>query len=290
VHRPWAQPDVAAERLSLQGRSQSFVLGYLDLWQELRQNYVVCCTRDDMASDVTAPLRPHPTFADKPASLRHAMRLLRLRLLGGRVPTRTGDGDVVLRARDARALASGDAAVREDCARLRAEGLVLGGDVEPCPLRDHDEIAGEAEWLQTTSALRIGRRAPNPLYAHLFAAFEADRAWPQLGLPSLDEQLRAWLPWTTPLEHGRIRFGLTPYATAQRCQAALKDHLDREPLPIAANWSEVRLREDQAKLAEARAFAAANGIDGECLDDNAARELWCLLFAQDDLFLTLLPA
>ncbi len=290
MHRPWAQPDVAAERLSMQARSQSFVLGYLDLWQELRQNFVVCCTREDMASGVTAPLRPHPTFTGKPASLRHAMRLLRLRLLGGRVPTRTGDGDVVLRARDARALASGDAATREDFARLRAEGLVLGGDAEPCPLRDHVEIAGEADWLRSTSALRIGRRAPNPLYAHLFAAFEANRAWPQLGLPSLDEQLRAWLPWATPLEHGRIRFGLTPYATAQRCQAALKDHLDREPLPIAANWSEVRLREDQAKLAESRAFAAANGVDGALVDDRDARELWCLLFAQDDPFLTLLPA
>jgi hypothetical protein len=173
---------------------------------------------------------------------------------------------------------------------LRAEGLVLGGEADPCPLRDHDEIAGEAEWLQMTTALRVGRRAPNPLYAHLFAAFESDRAWPELGLPSLDDQLRAWLPWATPLEHGRIRFGLTPYVTAQRCQAALKDHLDREPLPIAANWSEVRLREDQAKLAEARAFAAANDIDGALADDSSARELWCLWFAQDDLFLTLLPA
>ena len=294
MHKPWAQPDVAAERLSMQGRAQSTVLGYLDLWQELRQNFVVCCTRSDATPDEHTPqehtpLRPHPTFSERPASLRHSLRLLRLRLFGGHVPTRTGDGDLVLRASEARSLANGAVGSDPRCARLRAEGLGLGGEPEPCPLRDHDEIAGEAEWLRSASTLRIGRRAPNPLYAHLFAAFEAHRRWPQLGLLDLDAQLKTWLPWATPLEHGRIRFGLTPYATAQRCQAALRDHLQREPLPTGT-WEEVRLRDDPKCLDAARSFLRAHGAREMPADDAAARELWTLLFAQEDLFLTLLPA
>jgi len=274
------------------GRSQSAVLGYLDLWQELRQNFVVCCTRDDamhVAGDSMPALRPHPTFHGPATSLGHALRLWRLRAFGGRVPTRTGDGDVVLRARDARRLASGEGLDADDAARLRAEGLVLGAGEEPCAMPPHDEVSGHDAWLASTQRLRVGRLAPNPLYAHLFAAFEASRTWPEFRLPDLDAQLRAWLPWATPLEHGRIRFGLTPYATAQRRQAAVRDHLEREPLPVAADYAAVRLRDDANKLAQARAFAASHDAPAEPSDE-AARELWCLAFGQADLFVALLPA
>lgn len=287
MHRPWAQPDVAGERLLLAGRSQSTVLGYLDLWQELRQNFVVCLVQNEAA--VTAgPLRPHPTFVGKGASLRHALRLLRLRMFGGRVPTRTGDGELVLRARDVRALANplDDSALP----RLHAEGLVLGGEPEELHQTAHEAVPGEDRFLHAAHALRQGRLAPNPLYAHLFAAFEADRLWPELSLPSLDEQLKTWLPWASPLEEGRIQFGLSPYATAQRHRVAITDHLARGPLPTVSGYDEVRLRDDAGKLAAARAFAARHAAPNAHLDDAAARELWVLLFGHGDLFLTMLPA
>ncbi len=292
MHRPWAQPDVAQERLALMGRAQSTVLGYLDLWQELRQNFVVCCTRRDAApvvDDASTALRAHPSFHGRASSLRHALRLWRLRTFGGRVPTRTGDGDVVLCARDARLLASGTGLDADDAALLRATGLVLGTAGEPTAISTHLEIEGHDAWLASAQSLRIGRLAPNPLYLHLFAALDAARSWPQLGLPHLDDQLRAWLPWATPLEHERIRFGLTPYATAQRRQAAMRDHLEREPLPTAASYDEVRLRDDASKLQSARAFATAHDAPAQ-LTDAAARELWCLAFGQADLFLTMLSA
>ncbi|MCA8966487.1 MAG: class I SAM-dependent methyltransferase, partial [Planctomycetes bacterium] len=93
-HRPWAQPDRMAERLGLQDKSQSFVLNYLDLWQELRGNFVVCCRRSDAPPRVVLAPTPHPTFVGDGHGLRHRLRLSRLALLGGRVPSRTGDGDV----------------------------------------------------------------------------------------------------------------------------------------------------------------------------------------------------
>lgn len=290
VHRPWAQPDLARERLQLTDRAASTVLGYLDLWQQLRQNFVVAFVRDDRGPADPGPLRPHPTFASSNGSLRHALRLLRLRLFGGRVPTRTGDGDLVLRAREARELANAQPG-SDSLARLRDEGLWLGGEPrEPAPMRAHDPVPGEARFLASTTALRTGRRAPNPLYAHLFAALEADRSWPELALPSLDDQLRRWLPWTEPLGPERLADRLVPYAAISRHAAAFADHFARGPLEVAAGWHEVRLRDDASQLANARAFAREHGVPNEALDDATARELAATCFAHDDLFLTLLPA
>lgn len=290
VHRPWAQPDVAAQRLGLTDRAASTVLGYLDLWQQLRQNFVTAFVRDDRGPADPGPLRPHPTFASANGSLRHALRLLRLRLFGGRVPTRTGDGDLVLRAREARELASA-APASESTARLREEGLWLGGDPrDELPMRPHDVVPGEAEFLQSTRSLRLGRRAPNPLYAHLFAALEAHRTWPGLALPSLDDQLRRWLPWTESLGPDRLADRLVPYAAISRHPEAFADHFARGPLAVAAGWHEVRLRDDASQLARARAFVREHGAPNEVLDDATARELAATCFAHEDLFLTLLPA
>ncbi|MBL8752872.1 MAG: methyltransferase domain-containing protein, partial [Planctomycetes bacterium] len=106
-HRPWAQPDRMAERLLLRDRSQSFVLDHLDLWQELRGNFVVVARRSDAGPRLVQEIRPHPQFTGGGLGLRHALRLARLQLVGGRLPARTADGDVVLKPADARALVRG---------------------------------------------------------------------------------------------------------------------------------------------------------------------------------------
>ena len=91
-HRPWARPDTMAARLGLQHTSQSFVLHYLDLWQELRGNFVCCLVRDDAAPQSESRLRPHPMFS-RPRSLvlpRHGEWLAQ-RLLGVGLRTRLDD-------------------------------------------------------------------------------------------------------------------------------------------------------------------------------------------------------
>ncbi|MGE3175555.1 MAG: methyltransferase [Planctomycetota bacterium] len=293
-HRQWAQPAVMAERLGMQDRSQSFVLGYLDLWHELRQNFVVCLRRRDAAVAAPGPVRAHPLFATAGAPLRQQLALLRLRLCGGRVPTRTGAGDVVLRADEARALAAGAGDLPPAAAeRLRHEGLLLGGPPPATPLPPHDDLAGEDAFVRRSRALRVGRRAPNPLYAHLFAAYECDRELPAAGLPDLETQLGRWLPWAEPLEQRPIAFGLSPYGTALRFRQNLCEHLARAPLPVADGWHAVRLRDDAEHLSGARAFAFAHVVCPDAraaLDDAALRELWVLAFGHEDLFTTLLPA
>ncbi len=290
-HRPWGQPDRMAERLGLQDRSQSFVLNYLDLWQELRSNFVVCCRRDDAPPRVAQAPRPHPTFTGEGHGLRHRLRLSRLRWLGGRVPTRTAEGDLVLRPAAVRALQARGADAAACAGSPGALGAVLGGTDHALRLPAHEEFAREQDLLAHAAALRIGPRAPNPLYSHLFAAWELAQRHPELGLPSLEEQLGRWLPWADPLEHRPIVWGLTPYATAQRLGTNVREHLAREPMPTAASWADVRLRGDDAALRRVRAFLSERGdLPARTLEDAALRELFVLLFGHDSLFVTLTAA
>ncbi|MCA8952101.1 MAG: hypothetical protein KDE27_21505, partial [Planctomycetes bacterium] len=154
-------------------------------------------------------------------------------------------------------------------------------------LAPHTDFAGEADFGRELAALRVGRRAPNPLYAHLFAAFERDRRCPELALPDLEAQIGSWLPWADPLEQRPIAFGLTPYGTYTRLRQNVIDHLAREPLPIAPHYGALRLRNDEAALARVRSFLAdLPELPTRELAPAELRELWILLFSFDSLFVT----
>lgn len=282
-HRPWGRPDVMADRLGLADRTQTFVLGYLDLWQELRSNFVVCARRTDAPQRELRGPAPHPAFAAGDHPLRHRLHLERLRWFGGKLPSRTTDAPVTLHASDARALRRG--ATPE---HLREVGLVLGGaDTDAVPLPPHEPWPGEATFVHHTETLRVGRRAPNPLFAHLFAAFELAARHPELALPDLESQANRWLPWADPLEERPIRFGLTPYATFQLLRQNVLEHLARDPLPTAASWSDVRLRNDAAALQRVREWSRSAGVPKRSFEDAELRELHVLLFAFDSLFVAL---
>jgi hypothetical protein len=279
-HRPWARPDAMAERLEFGERSQSFVLNYLDLWQELRGNFVVCARRDDAGPREVLPLRPHPSFTNDAPSLRHRLRLERLRWFGGSLPTRTEDERIAVRRADARALQSG---------RPPAAGthpLWLGGE-HGSKLPAHSAFPREAEFLAHRQALRRGKLVPNPLYAHLFAAFELAQRHPELGLPDLEAQMGRWLPWADPLEAPPIAFGLTPYATLQRLRVNVAEHLARPDAEVATGYGDVRLRGDDGALAQVRRLLAVAPEVPTCrLPDETLRELFVLLCTHDRLFVT----
>ena len=280
-HRPWAQPEPMAARLGLSGRPQSFVLNYLDIWQELRTNFVVCARRDDAAAAAVQTERPHPMFHGGRGSLRHKARLERLRWFGGSVPTRTGDGEVVLRPANARALRRGHRALGD-------QALWLGGVDHSCRLPVHEPFSDEPNWLRDAQALRSGARAPNPLYSHIFAALRLASAHPELALPDIDAQISQWLPWADPLEQGPIQQGLTPYATWRRAEASLRAHLERPALPEVAGYDQLRLKGDQAALSRVeRLLADHPDLPKMRRDDATLRELFVLLMTHERLFVTL---
>lgn len=286
-HRPWAQPAVMAERLQLVDRSQGFVLGYLDLWQELRGNFVVCLRRQDAPAPVQGAPRAHPLFDGSTGGLRHRLRLSALRLLGGRLPSRTDEEPIRLSASDARALRNPRALDDATRARLGRHGMLLGAPLALPDTPTHGDWPDEDRFLAAAGALRIGNRAPNPLYHHLFAAFELAQRCPDLGLPDLDTQLGRWLPWADPLEQRPVHFGLTPYGTMSRCRIAITEHLQQRPLPVAGDWSAVRLRQDATARQQVKSLLRAFELQDPAGGDAALRELWCLLFGHDQLFLRL---
>lgn len=282
-HRPWGQPDLMAERLGFGDRTQSFVLDHLDLWQELRGNFVVCVRRDDAPPRLVQPETPHPAFAAGHHPLRHGLHLHRLAWFGTRLPARTCEEPVVLQPRDARALRAG-----RTPRHLRSSGLVLGGDDLAPRLPAHRSWPEEAACLQRSRRVAVGRRAPNPLYAHLFAAFERAARHPELGLPDLETQMGRWLPWADPLEQRPVRFGLTPYGTMQRFRTNVLEHLERGDLPLADGWTNVRLRADGEQLQHVRALLRGHdGLPQRTLADEHLRELAVLLFAHDSLFVAI---
>lgn len=273
-HRPWAQPDRMAERLQLSAPTQTKTLAYLDLWQELRGNFVVCAVRASGRPRVVQPLRAHPQF-DGGGPLRHRLAVQRLRWFGGSLPSRTAEERVQI--------AAGALRTPE---RLPPT-LQIGGTDHGSRLPAHLKLPGESAWLAAARALRVGRRAPNPLYHHLFAAFEAAGRCPELGLPDLETQLGSWLPWADPLEDGPIAFGLTPYGTALRFRASVLEHLARGELPTAPDYGALRLRRDAEALREVRNFLSEHPeLPAPDRSNAALRELWVLLFGWQSLFWT----
>ncbi len=287
-HRPHAQPGLMAERLGLQGRGQDFVLGYLDLWQELRTNFIVCLRRDDAPAPEPAPEAPHPMFGGSHAGWRHRLRLLRLQLLGGALPSRTGPGAVRLSAAEARALGRGAAAAFDDRtrARLRAAGLLLGASAWEQQEPHGAPFAGDAAML--AGPVPLGRCAPNPFYRQLFAAFTLAQDHPELGLPDLEGQTARWGPWADPLEGDGCAFGLTPYGTFQRFRTTILEHLERPGSATAPDLAAVRLRRESVALGEVRSLLARHpDLPQRSFAPAELRELWLLLCSWRDLFVGL---
>jgi SAM-dependent methyltransferase len=230
-HRPWGQPHLQAARLGLDPERPFEVLHDLDLWQELRTNFTVCCVRQDSprgesedgaqgTSDVAASsrvLRPHPSFTRTGRGTRGRIELLAESLVGVELPSRTHDGPLRVPARALRVLERVvrpgrpvDAwLVRELC----EQGLLLGGS-QPIedrlgpldPNRPADDEPHLVGW-------RCGDLVPNPLHAALFAAWS--RAFDNGSEEeSLIERIDRRASPVEVLEDGRCPFGLTPAGSA----------------------------------------------------------------------------
>ncbi len=283
-HRPWAQPAAMAERLRLAGHDHGFVLGYIDLWQELRQNFVVCLRRRGSDTAARTAPRPHPLFVGAGTSLRRALALTRMSWLGGRVPHRTAAGDVVLKARDVRALRRAPEQLDpEQRNRLLAQGLLLGGDV-PQPGSTSAPAAGTPDLRAAATGIQVGPKSPNPLFRHLFLAWELDRLHPELRLDSVQRQIETWRPFADPLEEEQVAVGLTPFGTWARHGDELTAYLDRERLPQVQSYEDLRLTRDAVALQQTRRWLEHERLPTD-LGDAELRELWILRFSHDSLFL-----
>lgn len=269
-HRPWAQPAPMAQALGFGARDPFAVLHYLDLWQELRGNFVVCLRRPGEDTRPGAP-RLHPLLAQATPGLdvTHRARLLWGRLAGLSLHDRTCVAPVRVPARALRGPRPGrDAA---ETPALVEAGVLLA----PRPRPRLPEPGLQPPPLPAT--IWRGAGAPNPLYAHLFAALTT-RALP--GLPPLGdagEQVVRWHGHAEALEGGPIRFGLTPVHTYRTQRQAVDLALAAATTPCAS-WDEVRLRHESVHLRALADRLASAGLEDRMPRTAAARrELGVLL-------------
>lgn len=278
-HRPWGQPQFMGPALGMQGATDAAVLEELDLWQELRTNFIVCFVRNDSPSLTSREELPpkHPLFdlANRAVGWRHRARLLRLAATGAILPSRTHVEPIRVNGRTMRALLNGNRAAFDGGA-THAAGEILPRFYSCSPQAPAAPFSPNHE---EPLPFRAGPIAPNPLYAHLFDAW---RARP------LGEQIRRWEKFASPLEDEKCPMGLTPWGTLLSRREEIEQGLQVWETTSPKPLHRIRLREEKSKHEQLRDFLRRfPRLPENSQNEERWRELWILLFSFPQLLLPL---
>ncbi len=297
-HRPWGQPETMAKTLGFANQSQSFILHYLDIWQELRTNFIVCLIKGEKPK-TSRTVQLHPLLKLHAGSLSHRLRMRVHRLVGITLPSRTEADPIHLSGADLRALSRAipifphpdpagvvtplSAGGGADEKALQW-GILLGGKHTPIAIPAH------APWLEEercpVSSIAIGSRVANPFYEGLFKAYTFERDYKPAGLAALPEQIEQWRPIADPLEESG-QFGQTPFGTYMLFSKEILDAVTRgSDQETVADFDSVRYAGEDEGIKEVLSFLKQfPNLPKTKWNDAALRELWILLFSTEHLFL-----
>lgn len=280
MHRPWGQPRLMAERLGLLEHDPALWLHYLDLWQSLRTNFILCTVPKEREGNEKSSANRHPLFSldNKALKARDKARLLRMALFGTTLESRTHEKPIDLNAKAVRRLISGNLET------LSAEEEIFPRYSEPVlgPF-----FAGTSKAISPNFHFvpRLGLEVPNPLYAHLFDAFVFHTQWnPLLNEPiaPLEEQIKTWRKYANPMEDETYPFGLTPFGTYEAFPEKVS-RLASEFIPLKrSSFQNVRLEKESEKFSQVIKFLLQNKIKIP-REEHLLRELWFLLFSYPEL-------
>ncbi len=280
-HRPWGQPHRMANALGLADSTQSFILHYLDLWQELRTNFIICLTRKGSTSPVTdPPLELHPVLTLRTGSLLHRLKMLGHHVAGITLSSRTEEEPIYLSGGDLRALSRGDMNDAVLIKKAAEYGLLLGGSRPPINMPAYRSD------FQTEPVLsiEIGSNVPNPFYHAIFKAYTFSRDDRSDGVGLADEITR-WQPLADPLEEEGA-FGLTPFGTYTRFSKEILDYVARgHEKETVSRFDQVRFKGDEAGRKDVLSFLKSYSLPRNDWNEAELRELWILLFSYPQLFL-----
>lgn len=292
-HRPWGQPEIAAEKFGYGEKHPAFWLHYLDLWQELRTNFTICLVRKDArekSADQEEAGQRHPLFdlSNRQLGIRHRTRLLRLSLTGVTLSSRTHELPLRLKGTSVRALTTNGKTL--SLSNQALEVLPRKRNVSALPAFSRSLAA-----ISPSAALfapRLGTNSPNPLYSHFFDAYFFDRHWNHSlshPLPGLTKQIELWQKISEPLEDKSCSFGLTPLGSysPKDIAAGAESFLGSPP----ERFQSIQLSQEKKKFQEVqlwlRRFPSLARVD---FSPEQLRELWILLFSYPRLTLDFLPA
>lgn len=279
-HRPWGQPKLMAEKLHLLNHDPAMWLHYLDMWQSLSSNFILCLVKKDREQPKQTSLKRHPLFdlGSSHVSSRHKLRLIRMAATGARLSSRTHERSLNLSGADVRALLKGTSS-NEHTAEI------LGSGIQEGPISLFKSTSRQQR-PNAHFVPRVGSSAPNPMYDYLVDAYVFDRQLKEqqaLAIPSLAQQIKHWEPLAQPLEDEWIKYGLTPYGT-YRHDPKLAERIAGNflKLPIE-RFDDVRLEAENTKFAEARKFLKRWGLPNSQPSEAQWRQIWILLFSYKQL-------
>lgn len=268
-HRPWGDPDFMDKKLGLKERDPAFWLHYLDLWQSLKSNFILCVVPKG-SSENRRKLAggKHPLFDLKaPLEMGHKLRLFKQRILGARLQSRTHEGALKLSGKEVRALIRG-------IASSPIVGTVLGEDiVNPRPFFHEDS---KFPLPSDPWRVEVGK-GPNPLYRHLFDAYTFSS--------DIQKEWESWKAYSRPLEDEENPWGLTPAATFENQKEAIQTWLKTHENQRVVSISEVELIDEAAKLDDLKQFLEGQKGVQMPSERGSQRVLWVLLMSHENLFL-----
>ncbi len=266
-HRPWGNPEEMAKELNLPHHSQSFILHYLDLWQELRTNFIVCLTKSGTPTAAPAKLQIHPLLDYQTGCLRHRLTMRTHCLFGITLPSRTEANPIRLTG-----------------AQLRAQSdarIVLGGAPQKLSMIPHGVWSHEDMFL--ASKIDLGPKSANPFYEGLFKAYTFQRDCIPLGLDPLSEQINRWQEITDPLEKSGT-FGLTPLGTYLLFSKDILRYIEEKERKSVPDFEQVHFKEES--FSDVKTFLKKfPRIPKQQWTEGQMRALWILLFSYPNLFL-----
>jgi len=272
-HRPWGNPENMAESLGILDKDPAFWLHYLDLWQSLKSNFIICAVPKEIRK--SAPLlknqwNKHPLFdLSGPTNLRHKVGLLKKVIVGATLQSRTHSENLKLRGREFRSLLKGESLSQKS-------HQILGQEIKkPQPFfkQGRNFKSPGDPWM-----VLIGK-SPNPLYRHLFDAYEFEGS-------GLDRTLKLWAPLERPLEDEVIPWGLTPGETFRQKRAEILDWISKpKQVENLRPISEVKLKDETQKWESLRFYLQGFKNIQIPEDPLSRRILWILVMSCDQLFL-----
>ncbi len=275
MHRPWGQPREMAEKLGLIHHDPALWLHYLDLWQSLRSNFILCLRKKNSGYK-GAPRNRHELFdfTQKGVGIKHRLHLARLELTGTRLQTRTKESMLDLSSQDLRQILS--QRPQKVAPEIQA---VFPGHEKSAPLLNLFQGTSKMIRPKKHFVPYSGRFSPNPLYQYLYDAYtfsETSRGLLSQPLPSLREQIVLWQRNLTSPENTKIAFGLSPLGTYLEKKPQIEAFLNTPS--NALDWGDVTLPQENEKLGELEAWLEPfNLIQPGTLEDR--RKLWVLLLS-----------